>query len=656
MTTVVVCRCPHHGWRCWHLEPHCPAIMLPGEGVATWAEKESRAEAGEPGPRGTPVYPLTVSEDTRQRATAEPARQRFVVCGDGAVARRLTTELADRYGVAVTVVLPVSDNHAPDLADVAAEFTTAEGQPEIMTARRLTGEVLDQAGVREAAAVAFVGVDDVVNVDAAMITRELAPEVRLVVRLFNPVLGEGVAAMLGDCAVLSGSEIAAPAFVAATLGDATPTYLRLPEGELLRTAMRSDVDPAEADVVCGLARTTDPEPVVLPADQDSADLVLIRAYGRPRVQPPRRRPRLFRALGLVFSRNLRLALAGTAALLTAASALLAYTRGVNLAEAFYLALLTTMGGAEADSAAPLTEKVTAVVLVTTGVALLPTVTALVVDSLVRARLAVAAGGMIESIDDHVVLVGLGNIGTRVLEELHAFGIPVVAVDRTESARGIGVARELGLPVIVGDATRLETLRAASVHTCRALVVLTADDVTNLETALSGRSVHEVDQARSEATRAPLRVVLRLFDDGFAKRTQRILGINESRSVSSLAAPAFAAAMMGRQVIDTISVGRRVLLVAELPVGAGSELEGRYYGDVTRPGGVWVIAMRTGRAGQTIWSLPERRPLVRTDRLIVLATRAGLAALLPRTVPSPDAKPLADVSPLRLLAPAPRDGG
>ncbi|MGC4747556.1 hypothetical protein ACLQ28_18150 [Micromonospora sp. DT201] len=248
--------------------------------------------------------------------------------------------------------------------------------------------------------------------------------------------------MLGDCAVLSGSEIAAPAFVAATLGDATPTYLRLPEGELLRTAMRSDVDPAGADVVCGLARTTGPEPVVLQADQGSADLVLVRAYGRLRVKPPRRRPRLFRALGLVFSRNLRLALAGTAALLTAASVLLTYTRGVNLAEAAYLTLLTTMGAAEADSAAPLSEKVTAVVLITTGVALLPTVTALVVDSLVRARLAVAAGGMIEPIDDHVVLGGLGNIGTRVLEELHAFGIPVVAVDRTESARGIGVAREL----------------------------------------------------------------------------------------------------------------------------------------------------------------------------------------------------------------------
>ncbi|MEK8104061.1 hypothetical protein NKG94_01140 [Micromonospora sp. M12] len=58
----------------------------------------------------------------------------------------------------------------------------------------------------------------------------------------------------------------------------------------------------------------------------------------------------------MFSRNLRLALAGTAALLAAASVLLSYTRGVNLAEAVYFTLLTAMGAAEVESAAPIAEK------------------------------------------------------------------------------------------------------------------------------------------------------------------------------------------------------------------------------------------------------------------------------------------------------------
>ena len=72
-----------------------------------------------------------------------------------------------------------------------------------------------------------------------MMAREVSPTVRIVVRIFNPVLGEGVAAMLGDCDVLSGSEIAAPAFVAAALGDDTPRYVRLPDANFRRRLERA---------------------------------------------------------------------------------------------------------------------------------------------------------------------------------------------------------------------------------------------------------------------------------------------------------------------------------------------------------------------------------------------------------------------------------
>ncbi|WP_147434605.1 potassium channel family protein [Micromonospora musae] len=588
-----------------------------------------------------------MSDDTNP--PPEPSGQRFVVCGDGALAHRLVGELVDRYGLPVTVVLPsLNDNHAPDIAEFGPRTGRPELRPEVLVARRLTAEVLRRAGVARAAAVALVADDDVTNVDGATIVRELDPDVRLVVRLFNPVLGEGVATMLGDCAVLSGSEIAAPAFVAATLGDEASAYLRLPDDELVRVADRRTLDES-AEVVCGLADTGGPELVRLPADEDEADLVLVRAYGRPRAEPlPRRRQRLLRTTALVFGRNLRLALAGMALLFTAAGAVLGYVRGLAPAEAAYLVLLTALGGAEADPAAPLAEKVTAVVLVLSGVAIVPTVTALVVDALVHARLRVAAGGLVDPVAEHVIVVGLGNIGTRVLQELHSSGLPVVGIDRTESARGVAVGRELGLPVIIGDATSPETLRAASVQTCRALVVLTSDDMTNLETALSGRSAHATARAASGQPDGSLRVVLRLFDDGFAQRVQRTFGLTHSRSVSYLAAPAFAAAMMGREVIDTIPIGRHLLLVAELPVGAGSDLEGRFCPDLSRPGEVRVIAMRTGRAGQTIWALPRRRPLVRTDRLVVVATRAGLAALLPRAVPSADPPALVEPPPLRLL--------
>jgi Trk K+ transport system NAD-binding subunit len=261
------------------------------------------------------------------------------------------------------------------------------------------------------------------------------------------------------------------------------------------------------------------------------------------------------------------------------------------------------------------------------VALVPALTAAIVEVVVNARLAIAAGGLLEPLSGHVIVLGLGNVGTRVVRELRELGVDVVAVDRSPTARGVQVARELGAHVIIGSANNPETLRAASVQTCRALVALSTDDVANLETALLGRSMHP-----------ELRVVLRLFDEEFAGRVKRAFAIDISRSVSYLAAPVFAVTMLGREVIDAIPVGRRVLLLAEIPVGAGSALEGRSCADVSEARQVRLIAIRTGRGAQTLWCPPVGRRLVRTDRLLVVATRAGLASLVKRTAADPDAPP------------------
>jgi hypothetical protein len=113
-------------------------------------------------------------------------------------------------------------------------------------------------------------------------------------------------------------------------------------------------------------------------------------------------------------------------------------------------------------------------------------------------------------------------------------------------------------------------------------------------------------------------------------------------------------MLGREVIDTVSVGRHVLLLAELPVGAGSELDGRMCPEVNEPGRARLLAVRTGRGRQTLWRPPERRKLVRTDRLLVVATRVGLASLLHRTAGVPNPPPMVEPVPPRLLAIRPRD--
>jgi hypothetical protein len=57
-------------------------------------------------------------------------------------------------------------------------------------------------------------------------------------------------------------------------------------------------------------------------------------------------------------------------------------------------------------------------------------------------------------------------------------------------------------------------------------------------------------------RGDVRIVLRLFDDNLAHRVQKALGNVVSHSVSSLAAPVFAVALLEHQVLRTISLELR----------------------------------------------------------------------------------------------------
>ncbi|PSK62133.1 Glutathione-regulated potassium-efflux system protein KefC [Micromonospora sp. MH33] len=560
-------------------------------------------------------------------------RPHYVVCGSDPLAywvvRSLLATDPPAGRVRVTLVVPERRrSEGPDGRDLPGV--------QVVRADRLDEATFHRAGLAGADGLALLHQDDVGNMHAALCAQEVEPRLRLVVRMFNTSLANGLRQLFPDSAVLSDASISAPAFVAAALGELAPTHFRH-AGRTLYVARRVDVRPQ--DVLSGLAVTTDPELVrVLPADESSADVVLAEATGRPpgtelaarRLVRARRRRQpvavLLRALRSFATRKIGVAVLVLLAVIAVLGWLNARAADVTWSEALYLTLVTTLSGQDPDVNKPLAAQVMQVVLNLAGLALIPLITAAVVDGIVNARLALHAGRVQPDRSGHVVVVGLGNIGTRVMAQLHDFGVEVVAIDKNPEARGAPLAHRLGVPLIVGDAGQEETLRAASVDTSQALVVVSTDDGANLRAALNARSLDP-----------DLRVVLRLFDGDFAERIQQAFGIGISRSVSYLAAPAFAAAMLDRAVIATIPVDRHALLVTEVPVVAGSPLDGRPLGAVARPGEVRLLAYT--RAGQkTEWSTDPRMVIHAGDRLTVVARRAGLTALLRETTPVPPPAP------------------
>jgi len=252
-----------------------------------------------------------------------------------------------------------------------------------------------------------------------------------------------------------------------------------------------------------------------------------------------------------------------------------------------------------------------------GLVFVPFVTALVVG----ARLTGSIRTKPPAVSGHVIVVGLGNVGTRVVAQLHDLGVGVVAIDRDPSVPGVAFARRLGVPVVIGEIHREETLNAARLATSMALVSVTSSDEVNLEAALHAR-----------ALRDDLRIVLRLYDDDLAERVQKMIGNTVSRSVSYLAAPAFAAAMLEHQVLRTIPVGRHVLLIADVQVEPDAELAGQPIEAAQHPGEAHILAVRRHGAESFDWSLDRSYRIEPQDRLLVLATRAGLGRTLARNQP------------------------
>ncbi|WP_307624181.1 NAD-binding protein [Streptomyces sp. V3I7] len=547
------------------------------------------------------------------------------------------------------------------------------GLERVLEAREPTEGVLFEAGVERAVALALVYDDDETNIRAALTARRLNPRLRLVLRLYNRRLGQHIEELLDQAAalafaggegdgddgsggssgdastiVLSDADTAAPALAATAVAGTSKVVqtdevllraVERPPGWVGRVSAGSgqpglrtlallsttSSDPAGAD---GSEGSGSRGPRLLPDEAEVAEAtgrgtVVLEQVSYAAGPPlPAGRAGVVPSFASLFSRRLRWSLAGIVACVFALVLTLWLVTEMNPLAAFYLTLLDLFGISDPAVGQSTGREVLQLLSGLAGLLLLPVLLAAVLEALGTFRTASALRKPPRGLGGHVVLLGLGKIGTRVLTRLRELHIPVVCVEADAEARGLATARRLGVPVVLGDVTQEGVLEAAKIHRAHALLAVTSADTTNLEAVLYARSV-----------RPDLRVVLRLYDDDFATAVYRTLraahprALTRSRSVTHLAAPAFAGAMLGRQILGAIPVERRVLLFAAVDVGGHAQLEGRTVDDAFRAG-KWRVLALVGRPDVSLDHVLEAG-----DRVVVAATRRGLAELLGRRAPT-----------------------
>ncbi|HEY5821760.1 MAG TPA: NAD-binding protein [Propionibacteriaceae bacterium] len=527
-----------------------------------------------------------------------------IVIGADTTTVRLVEELT-RAGEQVLVLAQAS---APVevVADVTALGVT------VVHAHPVRDADLRAAGVDRAKSAVILGDDDVRAVRLALMLEELAPGLRLVIEMSNPQLGGKLTELIGDCTLLSSAELAAPVFVAAALATADTQTFEI-GGRFVAAGPRGRVGGTELAVI-GDSRLVGID-AVLP--RSGGDVILgTELIGRP--ESVARQSGIVGAVTRMFDRRARLVVTGLIILIVL-STLYFHFGGNGWLASLYLALTASTATGDGDlGSLPIPFRFGAVVIQLFGLVLSAGITAVIVDALISARLAAITGGVRGKPRHHVVVCGLGRIGTSVAERLKARGVPVVAIESREDAPGVLRARQLKIPVIVAMAGDASAQEIAGIARADAVLAVTDDEAVNLEIALVAKNVNP-----------GVRVVARLFDHDLANRVERRLQLGPTRSVSMLTAPAFAAAALGRRREVIFPIGRRVLLFTEITVNPSSAAPGKMIRELEEDGASKILAWAPHTGSSWEWGHADHE-LSGNDRLAVVATRAGLARLLRTT--------------------------
>ncbi len=517
-------------------------------------------------------------------ALAQASEGHFLVCGMGQIGYRVAALLL-RLGAQVTVVtLESRSNWDRALRTAGARVIYGDARDD---------EVLRDAGIDQARALIATIDQDAVNVELALDARERRPDLPIVIRLFDRELAHEIESRFGVRRALAMSAIAAPSFAAAAAdGDVIGSF-DADGSHILLAHLPIDADSSIAGRTVGqlaselgLAAFAHEHPGE-PAGEEQVDRVLrpgdritVAApasawsrWVRGRDQEPEKHDRGW-VRSVVGALNPGPALAVIAAIWANAPLalkrlflLLSFLIALNvfvfqaalelsLVDAIYFVLTTVTttgyGDISPAKASDLVKLYTAGFLIV-GSATIATCYSIITDFVVSARLQQALGGRRFPRQHHRVIVGLGNVGYRTLEELRFATERLVAVERNPAGQFVESARTL-VPVLIGDARIPDTLEAAGIAQADAVLALTADDPTNLEVGLIAKRLNP-----------HIRTIVRLSDADLARKAQIALAFDAAISAASSAAPSFVAAAIYPNVAHAVVLDDLLLVLLHQPI-------------------------------------------------------------------------------------------
>lgn len=497
-------------------------------------------------------------------------RDHIIVCGMGHVGYQVVRLLV-RLDEKVTVV---TDRCRDDWRAAVESYGVIV---HIGDAR--SGELVRKAGLLEARALIVVTDRDLINIEVALDAREVRKDLDIVVRLFDQSLAQHLERDCGVRRAAAMSTLAAPAFAAAVMGEMVSASFTVDGASFIVGDLPAGVDP-DAPANGGLVR-------IQGEGGDATSSVLARAADwhaampDPRVAASRQHPlrRGVRATGrylrpmtwirLISQIWTRSALALRAFFIVLnffilVSVWVFHSRlHLSLVDTVYFLTetITTVGYGDFSLLhASTAMKLYGCLVMVLGSVLVAVSFSILTDFIVRSRVEELTGMQANVEEDHVIVVGLGNVGYRIVEELNRLRIAAVAIEKDANGPFVEAIRGT-TPVLIGEGRARELLDKAGIAWASAVIAATDNDAVNLAVALTAKELNP-----------KLRTVVRFFDAEFARKVQRGLNVDGAISTAQIAAPTFVASALTPDVQAAwVKAGKLQMIVRE---GGASRQEGQ----------------------------------------------------------------------------------
>ena len=282
---------------------------------------------------------------------------------------------------------------------------------------------------------------------------------------------------------------------------------------------------------------------------------------------------------------------------------------VNL-NPFYITISLLLGGYAdflyTESPKNLIVQLVSLALAVTGTAFVGVLYALATEKLLSTKFLFSNRRPEVPEEEHIVIIGIKRVGSKVAQLLQEFRQPVVAIVLEDDFDPNHLP---DIPLFTGDLD--ESLSKVNLSSAKSIIATSEDEMLNVEMGLKTQKINPKSS-----------LIIRTFGQRLSENLAQMLPKSQIISAYAVAAEAFAGAAFGENILDLFRLDNQTVLVTEYQFSEADSLNGLMLSEIAYGYGVVPISYQNPPRSPEL--MPKNYKKIEPGIcLVVLATIDGL---------------------------------